>query len=96
MIKDSTALDGNAAAGALEALFGLDVTTAIVRCGTCHASGPLAELRFYGSPRAMVLRCRTCGEVNLRFLESDRAINLDLSGAARIEIGRAARSAANG
>ena len=95
MIEDSTALDGNAAAGALEALLAFDVTTAIVRCGACDASGPLAELRFYGSPRAMVLRCRTCGEVNLRLLETDRAVNLDLRGTDRIEIGRAVRSAAN-
>ena len=89
MIDDSMVLDGNAAAGALGALFAFDVTTAIVRCGHCDASGPLAELRFYGSPHAMVLRCRTCGEVNIRLLETDRAVNLDLSGTVRIEVGRA-------
>jgi hypothetical protein len=95
MTEDATALDGNAAAGALEVLFAFDVTTAIVRCGSCDASRPVAELRFYGSPRAMVLRCRTCGAVNLRLLETDQATNLDLSGAARIEVGRAIRPAAN-
>ena len=89
MIEDSMVLDGNAAAGALGSLFAFDVTTAIVRCGNCDASGPLAELRFYGSPQAMVLRCRTCGEVNVRLLETDRTVNLDLRGAVRIEIGRA-------
>ena len=89
MIDDSMVLDGNAAAGALGALFAFDVTTAIVRCGHCDASGPLAELRFYGSPHAMVLRCKTCGEVNIRLLETDRTVNLDLSGTVRIEVGRA-------
>jgi hypothetical protein len=88
MSDDLMALDGNAAAGALAALFAFDVTTAIVLCRNCRASRPLAELRFYGSPRAMVLRCRTCGEVNMRLLETDRTINLDLSGAARIEVCR--------
>ncbi|WP_019831865.1 DUF6510 family protein [Sphingomonas sp. PR090111-T3T-6A] len=88
MIDESMVLDGNAAAGALEALFAFDVTTAIVHCGHCRVSGPLAELRFYGSPRAMVLRCKTCGEVNVRLLETDRTINLDLSGAVRIEVRR--------
>ena len=73
MIEDSTVLDGNAAAGALQALFAFDVTTAIVRCGNCDATGPLAKLRFYGSPQAMVLRCRACGEVNIRLLETARA-----------------------
>ena len=90
MIDDASALDGNAAAGPLASLFAFDVTTAIVHCGNCNASGPLAELRFYGSPEAMVLRCRNCGEVNIRFLETDRAINLDLTGAARIQVSRSA------
>jgi hypothetical protein len=89
MIEDSMVLDGNAAAGALGSLFAFDVTTAIVHCGNCDASGPLAELRFFGSPQAMVLRCRRCDAVNIRLLATDRAINLDLSGAVRIEIGRA-------
>ncbi len=90
MSDDATALDGNAAAGALGSLFAFDITTTIVRCGHCDAAGPLAELRFYGSPQAMVLRCRRCDEVNIRLLQTGRTINLDLSGAARIEIGRGA------
>jgi hypothetical protein len=88
MSDDVMVLDGNAAAGALGSLFAFDVTTAIVRCGSCDASGPLAELKFYGSPQAMVLRCRNCGEVNVRLLETGSTINLDLRGAARIDIGR--------
>lgn len=79
-------LDGNAAAGSLGSLFAFDVTMAVVHCGTCGVSGPLAELRFFGSPQAMVLRCRHCDAVNIRFLETDRATNLDLAGTARIEV----------
>ena len=90
MNDDAMVLDGNAAAGALESLFAFDVTMAIVRCGECSASGPLAEFRFFGSPQAMVLRCRHCDAVNIRLLETDRTINLDLAGTARIEIGRTA------
>jgi hypothetical protein len=89
MSYDAMALDGNAAAGALGTLFTFDVTTAIVHCSNCDASGPLAELRFFGSPRAMVLRCRRCDEVNIRLLETNRTIILDLRGALRIEIARA-------
>lgn len=89
MSDDAAALDGNAAAGTLGSLFAFDVTTAIVRCGSCDASGPLAELRLFGAPQAMVLRCRRCDAVNIRLLETARATNLDLSGAARIELVRA-------
>ncbi len=90
MNDDAMVLDGNAAAGALGSLFAFDVTMAIVRCGECGEAGPLAEIRFFGSPRAMVLRCRHCDAVNIRLLETERTINLDLAGAARIEIGRVA------
>ncbi len=96
MSDDAMVLGGNAAAGALESLFAFDATMAIVRCGGCSVSGPLAELRFFGSPQAMVLRCPRCNAVNLRLLENGSTINLDLTGAARIEVGRAARFDANG
>lgn len=92
MSDDAMILDGNAAAGSLGSLFAFDVTMAVVHCGTCGASGPLAELRFFGSPQAMVLRCRHCGAVNIRFLETDRATSLDLAGTARIELSRMIRS----
>jgi hypothetical protein len=90
MNDDDMVLDGNAAAGALGSLFAFDVTMAVVRCGNCGVSGPLAELRLFGSPQAMVLRCRHCDAVNIRLLETGRTINLDLAGSARIEIGRGA------
>jgi hypothetical protein len=90
MIDHDMTLDGNAAAGGLSALFTFDATTAIVHCGNCLASGPLAELRFYGTPQALVLRCRTCDEVNIRFLETPGTTNLDLTGTARLEVFRAA------
>ncbi len=88
MSDDAMVLDGNAAAGALGSLFAFDVTMAIVHCGNCDATGPLAELRYFGSPQAMVLRCRSCGEVNIRLLETDSGINLDLRGATRIKVRR--------
>lgn len=81
-------LDGNAAAGALRAIFAFDPTRAIAHCAHCQASRPLAELRFFGSPKAMVLRCASCGEVNVRLLETGRSTNVDLTGALRIDICR--------
>lgn len=88
MSEDAVALDGNAAAGALGSLFAFDVTTAVICCAHCGASGPLAELRFFGSPSAMVLRCRHCDAVNVRLLETGRTTNVDFSGTIRIEISR--------
>jgi len=88
MIDDPMALDGNAAAGALGSLLAFDVTMAVITCAHCGASGPFVELRFFGSPGAMVLRCRRCDAVNARLLETGRVTNLDLSGILRIQISR--------
>lgn len=88
MITDVVALDGNAAAGTIGRLFAFDVTRAIVTCGACGIERPFAELRMYGGPQAMVLRCSCCESINIRLLETQKSINLDMSGTARIEFAR--------
>ncbi len=89
MIEDIVPLDGNAAAGPLGQFFTFDVTLATITCGDCAFEGPLAELRLYGRDAGIVLRCRRCDAVNIRMLETERSVNLDLSGAAHISIQRA-------
>jgi uncharacterized protein DUF6510 len=84
MIEDMLPLDGNAAAGRLDQVFAFDATLAIVTCRTCATTGPLAELALYGRETGLVLRCRRCEAVNIRMLETDRVVNLDMSGVSRI------------
>lgn len=79
-------LDGNAAAGLLASVFAFDATMAVVTCATCGNSGPIAELHLYGTPTAAVLRCGACDAVNIRLLETDATIRLDVSGVARLDI----------
>lgn len=81
-------LDGNAAAGLLASIFAFDVTMAIVTCASCYKSGPVAELRLYGTAAAAVLRCARCETVNMRILEIDTMFKIDLSGVARLDIAR--------
>jgi hypothetical protein len=88
MTVDVAMLDGNAAAGSVGRCFSFDVTMAIVTCGACGIERPFAELRMYGGPQAMVLRCSGCESINIRLLETDKSINLDMSGVARVEIAR--------
>ena len=60
------ALDGNAAAGPFEQVFGVDLTTAVVTCAGCGAAGAFAEQRaFLGSP-GTVLRCPGCDHLLAR------------------------------
>jgi hypothetical protein len=86
MTRDFVPLDGNAAAGRIGQLFAFDVTRAIVNCGGCQHQGPFAELVLFGGGAGLILRCRQCGEVNIRMLETGQVSHFDLSGVTRISI----------
>jgi len=76
------ALDGNAAAGSFEQVFGVDLTTAVVTCVGCGASGAFAEQRaFLGGPGA-VLRCPGCDHLLARVVETRTELWLEMSGSA--------------
>jgi|1186.fasta_scaffold166621_2 hypothetical protein len=76
------ALDGNAAAGPFEQVFGVDLTTAVVTCAGCGASGAFAEQSAYlGGPGA-VLRCPGCDHVLARMVETRSELWLEMSGSA--------------
>jgi hypothetical protein len=51
MSDDMMPLDGNAAAGSLADLFSVEMTRAVVVCGSCGREGALAELMLYGGRR---------------------------------------------
>jgi hypothetical protein len=73
-------LDGNALAGPLLDLFAVDLSGAQGTCGHCGSTGPLGEQPLYAQAPALVLRCRDCAEVLLRFGTGDGRVRLDLSG----------------
>jgi Family of unknown function (DUF6510) len=58
-----TALDGNAAGGLLQEVFGAEMTTAVGTCATCGTVGPVAETVVYLDAPGAVIRCRTCTSV---------------------------------
>ena len=89
MSDDMMPLDGNAAAGSLADLFSVEMTRAVVVCGSCGREGALAELMLYGGAAGVVLRCPGCDHVNLRLLNTGAAINLDLRGCARLTVATA-------
>ena len=74
------ALDGNAVAGQLVEIFGVELTTAVGTCGTCGAAGRVAEFVVYLRGPGTVMRCRSCGAV-LVVLTSVRGVHcVDLHG----------------
>ena len=83
---DTSQLDGNATAGALGELFTFDVTTAVTTCAHCRDTRPMAELRAYVRAPGIVLRCPSCGGVQLRFVQSTERAWLDLRGIQVLQI----------
>ena len=78
----ASALDGNAAAGPFQEIFGTDVTTVVVTCAGCRASAAFAEQRaFLGAPGA-VLRCPGCDHVLARVVQTRTEVWLEMGGSA--------------
>jgi hypothetical protein len=79
------ALDGNAIAGRLVDVFGIEMTTATGTCATCGASGPVAELVVYTRAPGVVARCRRCSSVLMVLVEAHATTCVDLRGLAALE-----------
>lgn len=75
-----TPLDGNAAAGALGRIFAAEITAAVGRCASCGNTGAVAEMVVYADAPGTVLRCRGCDAVQLRVVEADGRMWLDVRG----------------
>jgi Family of unknown function (DUF6510) len=84
--SDDRALDGSAAGGPLSEIFAFDVTVARTVCATCRDTHAVAELRAYLQAPGIVLRCASCGAVQLRYVRSAGRAWLDLRGVEVLQI----------
>ena len=82
-------VDGNAIGGLLIEVFGTEMTTAVVTCAQCGATGQVAELAVYRPGLGTVVRCRSCDNVLMVFVEIRRRDlrRPDGPGAARLSWG---------
>lgn len=85
-------IDGNALAGPLREIFGVDVTTAIGQCVSCGNTGPVATLRVYTRAPGLVARCAACDEVVLRLVRGPASAWLDLRGTVSLRVALPAES----
>ena len=79
-------LDGNSVAGLLSEIFSVDATTVIARCGSCGAEGALAEAEVYAHAPGVVLRCRGCTAMLMRFARIHGRLVADMHGVGRLTI----------
>jgi hypothetical protein len=74
-------LDGNAAAGLLQEIFVLEVTTAQIQCATCSSTAAVGSLRLYAAPMGAVLRCTHCYGILMRAVQTPNGRWLEMTGA---------------
>jgi len=82
---DDLILDGNAAAGVLEQIFGRDVTAAAGTCAGCGARDVVASVRVFRSA-GLVLRCSVCDAVLMTIVESSSRTWVALRGFRALEL----------
>ena len=63
---EPSVLDGNAAAGFLQQIFAVDITTAGITCGECESVQRLASLKLHGLPMGYILSCPQCHAILIR------------------------------
>ena len=81
-------VDGNAVAGLLQDVFGLEMTSSPAECANCGQVNELGALLAFTQAPGAVLRCPACEEVVLRIVQTPDAIYLDARGAAHIRLQR--------
>jgi Family of unknown function (DUF6510) len=73
-------LDGNAAAGTLQAIFPFDMTQVEATCTGCGASNPLGATAAYMHGMGTVIRCPSCDTVLIRIVHVRGHYLLDMRG----------------
>jgi Zn finger protein HypA/HybF involved in hydrogenase expression len=82
---DALRLDGNAAAGVLQEVFAVEMTTVVGTCDGCGKAEAVGAVHVYRSA-GLVLRCPHCGAVLVRIVEADRRRWIDLRGIRTLEV----------
>lgn len=78
-------LDGNALAGPLADVFGVDVTTAVAHCRGCSAAQPLGSAVVWAASPGWVVRCRGCDLVLATLVVADGRRFLAMPGISALE-----------
>ncbi len=83
---EDVTLDGNAAAGALRAVFGREMTLAEAVCDACGTPDDIGGLVAYTRAPGIVLRCRSCANVLLHVVHARGRYWIDLRGVRSLRV----------
>ena len=79
-------LDGNAAAGTLQAIFPFDMTLVQVTCTGCGATNAIGTTAAYMHGMGTIVRCPSCATALIRVAQIRGRYLLDMRGARVLEI----------
>jgi hypothetical protein len=79
-------LDGNAAAGLLQEVFGLEMTANPAECANCGNVSEMGGLLAFTQAPGLVLRCPACEAVMVRLVQTPRGTYLDARGATYVRL----------
>lgn len=77
-------VDGNAAAGELQQLFAIEVTSMSTECVGCGDRAELGRARVYQRAPGLVVRCSGCDGVLIRVVRSSERAWLDVRGVSQL------------
>lgn len=83
---DDLRVDGNAAAGVLADIFGVEMTEAWTTCAICTAHNAMGRLIVYMHGMGVVLRCPGCGNVLIKIGTVAQTYRIDLRGVRALEL----------
>ena len=79
-------LDGNAAAGMLQAIFPFDMTLAQVTCTGCGITNVIGATAAYMHEMGTIVRCPRCDNVLIRIVHARGRYLLDMRGVRVLQI----------
>jgi hypothetical protein len=87
-INRALMLDGNAVAGLLYEVFGVEMTASPTECNNCGREGEIGTLLAFTRAPGVVLRCPACESVMIRIVQTPDAIYIDARGAVYLRLER--------
>jgi Zn finger protein HypA/HybF involved in hydrogenase expression len=82
---DELMLDGNAVAGMLTEVFAVEMTTAIMTCGNCGASGAVGAMHVFRGA-GIVMRCPNCDNAVAKIVNDGTRMWVNFDGMQALEI----------
>ena len=81
-------LDGNAAAGLLQEIFGAEMTATPTECAHCGNLAEIGTLLAFTHGADFVLRCSGCQQIVLRIVQTPEFYYIDARGAVYLRLRR--------